>query len=300
MSQPKQSRSPRGKSKSKSKLASPRLYDLEGLPHFMQTYNTPGDHTYQRRRPKSEIVRELRRLSTLPTPVDEDEIAKLPAPSKPIESLELLDPLRLTRHRIEQLLQCDKFEETVRNCFVRLNVNEADNPTPDYRIAEIMSVERLSEGYYVDKTATNIALHLRFEDLLERHELNDISNMPFTQEEFDLWHDNCICQAIDFPTTELVTRKKLEIYNALNSGIKVSPLLAGAKAIPIRPPPRGCLPERIGGVYPWKLQPPARLLTPPPMPPLPALNPDPITQLETPNQSLEPEQTETETENPPI
>lgn len=295
MSQAKQSRSPRGKSKSKSKLASPRVYDLEGLPHFMQTYSAPGDHTYQRRRPQSEIVRELRRLSTLPTPIDEDELDKPPPPSKPIESLELLNPLHLTRHRIEQLLQCEKFEETVSNCFVRLNVNEADNPTPDYRIAEIMCVERLSQGYYVDKMPTNIALHLRFEDLLERHELNDISNMPFTQEEFDLWHDNCICQAIDFPTTELVARKKLEIYNALNSGIKVSPLLTGPKAMPMRPLPRGSLPERIGGVYPWKLKGPTRQPTPPPMP-LPALIPDPITQLETPNQSVQPEQTE----DPPI
>ncbi|KAH8416357.1 hypothetical protein KR222_000269, partial [Zaprionus bogoriensis] len=231
------------------------------------------------RRPKSEILRELRRLSSQPTPAEgeDDELDEMlaPPPSKPVRSLEQLDALRLTRHRIEQLLHCVNFEQAVRNCFVRLNIN-APNQTPEYRIAEIMGVEELSEGYYVGKTPTNIALHLRFEDLLERHELNDISNMAFTREEFDLWHDNCICQAIAWPTTDLIARKKLEIYNALNSETKSPVGLPQTKGllpltIPIRPPPRGGLLERVGGVYPWKLQRPT-----PPTPPVPAtpeLNP---------------------------
>lgn len=249
----------RGKSKSKSKRSSPRLYDLEGLPHFMQTtYNPKDEHAYRRTRPQSEILKELRRLSTLTTSVDDEEREKQVS-SEPVRTLKDLDALRLTRYRIVQLLQCYNFEAIIRDCFVRLNVN-ADSPIPDYRIAEIMSVERLSQGYYVGTTPTNIALHLRFEDLLERHELNDISNIAFTQEEFDLWHDNCICQAIDFPTSDLIARKKLEIYNALNTDIKVSSMQTDILTLPMRPKPRGSLLDRFGGVYPWKLQRPAELL----------------------------------------
>lgn len=282
MSEPK-IRTPRSRSKSKSKRSSPRLYDLEGLPHFMQTtYNPRDEHAHRRTRPQSEILHELRRLSMVPTTVDDDErdTQAGTVSNEPVRSLKDLNALRLTRYRIVQLLQCSNFEATIRDCFVRLNVN-ADSPIPDYRIAEIMSVERLSQGYYVGTTPTNIALHLRFEDLLERHELNDISNIAFTQEEFDLWYDNCICQAIDFPTTELIARKKLEIYNALNSGIKVSYDIS----FPMRPPPRGSLLDRVGGVYPWKLQRPA--VPQLPVPQLDELDSDSETQLGASNQKNE-------------
>lgn len=244
------------------------------------TYNPKDEHAHRRTRPQSEILKELRRLSTLSTSVDDEEREKkgVKVSSEPVRTLKDLDALRLTRYRLVQLIQCYNFEAIIRDCFVRLNVN-GDNPIPDYRIAEIMSVERLSQGYYVGTTPTNIALHLRFEDLLERHELNDISNIAFTQEEFDLWRDNCICQAIDFPTTELIARKKLEIYNALNTDIQISSMQSDILTLPMRPQPRGSLLDRFGGVYPWKLQRPAELLPKQAGPQLNPLDSDPETQL---------------------
>ncbi|KAH8300851.1 hypothetical protein KR044_000258, partial [Drosophila immigrans] len=212
-------------------------------------------------RPKSEILRELRRLRATPMrPDDDDDDGQLrakPPPSKPVRTLEQLDALRLTRHRLMQLHSCSSFEQVVSNCFVRLNVNAVD-VLPEYRIAEIVQVEELPEGYYVDKLATNIVLHLRYEDIVARHELNDVSNVAFTREEFELWRDNCICQAIEFPSTELVARKKIELYNALNSEQNKlqSPLPRNdllTASMPMRPVPRGGLLERFGGTYPWQL-----------------------------------------------
>ncbi|KAH8386464.1 hypothetical protein KR093_000764, partial [Drosophila rubida] len=229
-------------------------------------------------RPKAEILRELRRLRATSVRADDDDPDELQltlslpaAPAKPVRTLEQLDALRLTRHRIKQLLGCSGFDQVLSNCFVRLNVNAGGVP-PEYRIAEIVLVDELAEGYYVDKLATNVVLHLRYEDVVQKHELNDISNMAFTREEFELWRDNCICQAIEWPTTELVARKKIDLYNALNSEGKApsppsqqSGLLA-ANSMPMRPVPRGGLLERFGGTYPWKLQ---RPLTVAPVVPVP-------------------------------
>ncbi|KAM8721542.1 hypothetical protein ACLKA7_007424 [Drosophila subpalustris] len=261
----------KGKRMSKSKRSSPRLYDADDLPQFMQPllqarsgHPEPRD---TRSRPKSEILRELKRLRSAPVRPDDDEEEALaaPTPAQPVRTLEEIDALRLTRHRIKQLLRCTNFEQAVRSCFVRLNIS-APNAPPEYRIAEIMGAEELPEGYYVDKTATNIALHLRYEDLVQNHELNDLSNMAFTREEFEFWRDNCICQAIEWPTTELVARKKIELYNALNSEGKLTSVLQQNDLLPLtmpmRPAPRGGLLERYGGVYPWKLQ-------RPPTPPAP-------------------------------
>lgn len=252
--------------KSKSKPSSPRLYEMDDLAKFMQPLlqTRNGYQESKVRRPKSEILRELRRLravSERPADYDEEEEETVAPPLvKSVRTLEQLDSLRLTRHRIIQLLRSNTFDQAVCHCFVRLNIN-AFNVPPEYRIAEILGVEKLPEGYYVDKTPTNIVLHLRYEDLIEKHELNDISNMAFTREEFQFWCDNCICQAFEWPTTELIARKKIELYNALNSEGQLISILQQKCHVPIpmpmRPTPRGGLLERIGGVYPWKLQRPS-------------------------------------------
>ncbi|EDW05656.1 uncharacterized protein Dmoj_GI11152 [Drosophila mojavensis] len=273
----------RTKSKSKSKHSSPRLYNASDMVQLMQPLKLPwtGITEQRKHRPKSEIVWELQRMRSLPVRVDDDigevnvVVDELGGPNAtvPARTLVQLDALRLTRHRLEQLLRCNNFEATVRSCFVRLNVNPMTVPA-EYRIAEIMGTSELAEGYYVGKTPTNIVLHLRYEDLVEKHELNDISNMAFTTEEFDFWHDNCICQGYEWPTVELISRKKIEIYNALNSEGKLSSMLKQngllPTAMPMRPVPKGGLLERSGRVYPWKLQrpPSPRSLLPLPIPEL--------------------------------
>ncbi|XP_034106491.1 RNA polymerase-associated protein RTF1 homolog [Drosophila albomicans] len=261
----------KAKRTSKSTRNSPRFFEADELASLMQPLQLLQARTQtQKHRPKSEILRELRRLRATPISLDDEEKEKEREKKaqqtginvKPLRTLEQLDALRLTRHRIKQLLGCSSFDQVVSNCFVRLNVS-APNAPPEYRIAEIVLVEQLPEGYYVDKLATNIALHLRYEDLVQRHELNDISNMAFTSEEFELWRDNCICQAIEWPTTELVARKKIELYNALNSeGNKLPTMMLHKNGLlttvmPMRPMPRGGLLERFGGKYPWKLQRPS-------------------------------------------
>ncbi|ALC48198.1 CG12498 [Drosophila busckii] len=264
-------------SKPKSKRAT-RRYQLIDLPKYVQQplklqplkLLQPQQQQQQSqqplRRPKSEIVRELRRLRSTPIRLDDEEPAAttLLAPAaaaaaaRPLRSLEQLQALHLTRHRLEQLLGSSAFEQTALNCFVRLNINPGDVPA-EHRIAEIVGIVHLPEGYYVGKLPTNIALQLRYEDVVLQHEFNVISNMAFTPDEFAYWRDNCVCQAIELPTTELLARKKLELYNALNGELRAASILLKTNsriptALPMRPVPRVSLLERFGGVYPWKLQ----------------------------------------------
>ncbi|EDV99696.1 GH12472 [Drosophila grimshawi] len=244
------------------------------LPQFMQPLSrkVPPNEPQLRRRPKWEIVRELRHLRAQGSSDDNDAddkmatlgiLGTLTTSGQPVQTLDQLDALRLTRHRIEQLLHSSsRFDQAVQSCFVRVNINGANVP-PEHRMAQIFNVAELPLGYYVGKTATNIVLHLRYENLCVSHELNDISNMAFTREEFDFWHDNCICQGIDWPTMELVARKKIELYNAFNSELKIGSMLRQKAllgfSMPMRPVPKGELLQRLGGgVYPWKLQRPAK------------------------------------------
>ncbi|KAH8361039.1 hypothetical protein KR200_002475, partial [Drosophila serrata] len=219
----------------------------------------------RRRRPASEIIRELRRLRATPLRVeDENEPwtgnqVKVPPPDLPVTSLEQLEQLRLTRHKISLLIVRPFFEQAVTGCFVRINVNSAGEP-PDHRIAEILDILELDYGYKLDEIPTNAALKLRYEDLIVPHEINDVSNMAFTQEEFELWRINLIQQAIQPPTTSMVTRKKIELYNALQAEAKGLALIRQSFRLNIRPPDKGGILERHGGVYPWRLKKPSSSL----------------------------------------
>ncbi|KAH8238574.1 hypothetical protein KR032_010571, partial [Drosophila birchii] len=219
----------------------------------------------RRRRPASEIVRELRRLRSTPLRVDDDNelwtgnMERVPTPDVPVTSLEQLEPLRLTRHKISQLIVRPFFEQAVTGCFVRININHPDE-VPEHRIAEILEILELDYGYKLDEIPTNLALKLRYDDLIVPHEITDVSNMAFTRDEFELWRDNLVHQAIQPPTTSMVTRKKIELYNAMQAEAKGLALIRQSFHLTIRPPEKGGILERHGGVYPWRLKKPSSSL----------------------------------------
>ncbi|XP_022225939.1 RNA polymerase-associated protein Rtf1 [Drosophila obscura] len=232
------------------------------------------------RRPMSEIARELRRLKALPLRVDdEDERPKVAAVDRPVKRLDQLEPLRLTRHRLTQLLVRPAFEQAVLSCFVRVNTNGlSSGERPEHRIAQIVGVVELALGYLVDEIPTNLALRLRYNGELAAHELNDISNVAFTLPEFQLWYDWCVNQAIQPPTISLIARKKIELYNALQSEAKALALIKQTCTLTMRPPQRGGILERHGATYPWRLQrPPEATLA---VAPAPASIPQEQLQLE--------------------
>ncbi|XP_017055099.1 RNA polymerase-associated protein Rtf1 [Drosophila ficusphila] len=220
------------------------------------------------RRPVAEIVRELRHLRSTPLRVDDEDelwaegLEKPPSPGAPVVAREQLEQLRLSRHRIGLLLVRPAFEQAVTGCFVRVNVSGRGEP-PEHRIAEVLGIGELGFGYKVGEVPTNVALQLRYEDLVVLHEITDISNLAFTHEEFELWRDNCVNQALSPPTTQKVARKKTELYNALQCEAKGLALIQRSFPLALRPPQRSGILERHGGVYPWRLKHPPPQSMPP-------------------------------------
>ncbi|XP_017064260.1 RNA polymerase-associated protein Rtf1 [Drosophila eugracilis] len=233
-----------------------------------------GQKYRRTRRPVAEIIRELRHLRSSPLRInDENELwaeghERPPTPDLPIDSRDQLEQLRLSRHRIGLLLlRPMTFEQAITGCFVRVNIN-GPGELPNYRIAEILGVGELDYGYKVEDIPTNLTLRLRYEDLVVHHEITDVSNLPFTQEDFELWRDICINQAISPPTTHMVTRKKIELYNAQQCEAKPLSLIQRTFSLALRPPQKCGIMERHGAVYPWKLKHPSPVVPePPPMPP---------------------------------
>ncbi|XP_017119171.1 RNA polymerase-associated protein RTF1 homolog [Drosophila elegans] len=234
------------------------------------------------RRPAAEIVRELRRLRATPLRIDDEDESwaegheRRPAPDVPLSSCRELEQLRLSRHRIGLLLVRPAFEQAVTGCFVRVNINGREE-LPDYRIAEVLGLGELDLGYQLEEVPTNVALRLRYEDLVVLHEIGDISNLAFTQEEFEWWRDNCVSQAISPPTTHTVARKKVELYNALQGEARALATIRRGVTFKLRPPHKSGIMERHGGVYPWRLQHPLPLIPPPPPMPPPANPPRGLT-----------------------
>ncbi|KAH8368553.1 hypothetical protein KR084_012902 [Drosophila pseudotakahashii] len=232
-----------------------------------------GQRFRRSRRPAAEIVRELRHLRSSPLRIDDEDESWMegherpPTPDLPVASRDQLEQLRLSRHRIGMLLVRPAFEQAVTGCFVRVNVNGQEE-LPDYRIAEILGLGELDLGYQVGEIPTNVALRLRYEDLVMLHEINDVSNLAFTQEEFALWRDNCVNQALSPPTSHMVTRKKIELYNALQCEARALSLIQRTFSFALRPPQKCSIVERHGAVYPWRLKHPLPLIPqPPPLPP---------------------------------
>ncbi|XP_039499354.1 RNA polymerase-associated protein Rtf1 [Drosophila santomea] len=262
-----------------------------------------GHRSRHVRRPAAEIVRELRNLRSSPLRIDDENEAwaegyeKPPTPDLPVTSRDQLEQLRLSRHRIGLLLIRPAFEQAVTGCFVRVNVNGQEE-LPDHRIAEVLGICELDFGYKVEQIPTNVALRLRYEDLVMQHEINDVSNLAFTQDEFELWRDNCVNQALSPPTTHMVTRKKVELYNALQSEAKPLSLIQRTFSFALRPPQKSGIMERHGAVYPWRLKHPLPFVPQPPIMPLPKNPPRGLTyrpKLETVAEEEEPEDSGTGT-----
>ncbi|XP_030386468.1 RNA polymerase-associated protein Rtf1 [Scaptodrosophila lebanonensis] len=209
------------------------------------------------RQETSRILQALKRLHSQSPQVDEDDRwsgqTKTSHRPRPLTSLDQLQELRLTRHRAQQLLMHPLFEQAVRGCFVRLNI-KGEGERPEFHVAEVMGVAELMVGYYVDTTPTNIVLLVRLDDAIAQYEINALSNLAFLPKEFDEWRATWARLALELPTTESVVRKKIELYNALNSEMKRATFLKQNWVMPQRPTPKGGLMQRKGGIYPWDLR----------------------------------------------
>lgn len=79
-----------------------------------------------------------------------------------ISTLEELNKLRISRHKLEKFINLPIFEKTVIGCFVRINIgNNSSTQKLVYRVAEIIAVTETPKIYALGTSRTNKGLRLK-------------------------------------------------------------------------------------------------------------------------------------------
>ena len=130
-------------------------------------------------------------------------------------TFEHLNSLRLSRFKMEKWCHAPFFRDTVINAFVRIGVGNSS--LSQYIVGQIVDVVETAKIYTLGKTRTNKGIKLKHANDVEKvFRLEYISNSEFTETEFQQWHSKMIADKCDFPTKDLVERKKADIQKAIN------------------------------------------------------------------------------------
>ena len=135
---------------------------------------------------------------------------------KYVETQEDLEPIRLSRFKMERFVFLPIFRELVRGCFVRIGIGQNPEGRSVYRCTEIVDVVETQKVYNVGKARTNTGLKLKFGKQERVFRLAFISNSPLHPTEFDKWKATCEDQGIPLPTKDFVQAKTEEIRKAMN------------------------------------------------------------------------------------
>merc|ERR1712156_251860 len=147
---------------------------------------------------------------------DTERFKKSPSKvQKYIETQEDLEPIRLSRFKMEKFVHLPIFKKLVMNCFVRIGIGQYQGRSV-YRAAEIVDVVETGKVYFVGKMRTNIGTKLKFGKEERVFRLEFISNQRISPQEFVKWKEACHEANINLPTIESVKAKSKEIKQAMN------------------------------------------------------------------------------------
>jgi len=147
---------------------------------------------------------------------DTERFKKSPSKvQKYIETQEDLEPIRLSRFKMEKFVHLPIFKKLVMNCFVRIGIGQYQGRSV-YRAAEIVDVVETGKVYFVGKMRTNIGTKLKFGREERVFRLEFISNQRISPQEFVKWKEACNEANISLPTIESVKSKASEIKKAMN------------------------------------------------------------------------------------
>ena len=134
-----------------------------------------------------------------------------------IEKQEDLEPIRLSRFKLERFLHLPFFKRLAVGCFVRIGIGtDPASCKPVFRCSEIVDVVETSKHYTVGKARTNIGLKLKFGQSERVFRLEFISNSPWIPQEFLKWKITCEEANMALPSLELVRNKTGEIKKAMS------------------------------------------------------------------------------------
>ncbi|TRY77906.1 hypothetical protein TCAL_08119 [Tigriopus californicus] len=146
---------------------------------------------------------------------DTERFRKAPKVEKFVETMEDLEPIRLSRTKIERFLFLPHFRNIVNGCFVRIGIGNNPAGQSVYRCTEVVEVVETAKVYQLGKTKTNQGLKLKFGKQERVFRLQFISNSPLTPTEFEKWKYTCQENQISLPTKDFVHSKSQEIKKAM-------------------------------------------------------------------------------------
>ncbi|XP_017111310.1 RNA polymerase-associated protein RTF1 homolog [Drosophila elegans] len=132
-----------------------------------------------------------------------------------VTTREQLSQAMLARHQLESFLDKPVFEQTVVECFVRVNVGHGSANC----VYQVVGLYRDSEDYLLGSKRTNLVLSLKHGAQKRYSRMDVVSNQPITHEEFCRWNapfyrDDVDCTEWVKPTLLEIARKQLEIQRA--------------------------------------------------------------------------------------
>ena len=127
-------------------------------------------------------------------------------------TLEDLQTIRLSRHKLERWCHEPFFDEIVKGCFVRIGIGE-HRDRPVYLFAQIVRVTERS-SYSLGRTRTRKALLLKHGKDERTMKMATVSDQPATAGEYDRWKEALQDNDFRMPNKKHVTRKVSDIGTA--------------------------------------------------------------------------------------
>ena len=138
----------------------------------------------------------------------------LPKADKQEIEIKDLEDIRISRELLEKWVDEIYFEETVKECYVRLNlgVNKETN-TNCYRICEVSNVVDYPVAYKLGNKKINKALQLKYASRQQVFKMSYISNSKFEPNEFADWKRHNSTKG-ELPSLKKLQKKKEDIKKA--------------------------------------------------------------------------------------
>lgn len=141
-------------------------------------------------------------------------------------TLEELNTVRMTRHKIEKWCHAPFFNATSVGCFVKVGLGMSRDGQQVYRLCQVMEVSEGPKVYSLDppknSIKTNKLYKLRHGKEERSFRLEYISNRDVDANDFAAWKERMERDKVDLPTRGHVESKRKDLQNALNYNYKDS------------------------------------------------------------------------------
>ena len=183
---------------------------------ILHSCSSGGSQGRRRSRSSSNSSSSSKRSSYLESPKRHRKSVS-PRVQKYIETQQDLEPIRISRFKLEKFVHLPFFKRLVVGCFVRIGIGiDPQTGKSTYRCCEVVDVCETGKVYTVGKARTNTGLKLKFGNQERVFRLEFISNSPMQPQEFHKWRITCEEANMALPTLDFVRSKSSEIKKTMS------------------------------------------------------------------------------------